>query len=440
MMPPPAAGPDSKSGGDRQAEAEDRRRAAPRAGSEARADAAGAEGASGTRAHADAVIVPDYVEPIDAWRVWLVDYELRLRSVLFDAVWPQEEPLVATCRHRRRSWRPWWREVKVDHGAPADDCGCGIYGADREKATHSYGRLALPGWAVGRVVGRVALWGDVVECERGWRASHAYPSRLCAPVVVPFRRRRREAPPPRRSVGRWSVGGGGGGGRSSHDAVDLEDLGKGAVDVDPVRPRHVAHVLLVRVAAMLLRGVLPQRGDLAVDVALLERDVRLVREVEVVPRDLVAEDRRALEGAQALGGDRLVVLVDVVEGRLEDRVRLPLVPDLDQQLEDLLPVLGEGADVEVVDGETRLGDPELGRRLAHLPGERVRREALGQRAGRDREGDVAHVGAGVSEARHRAAAAELTVVGVRREHEHALPVREHRRSIAARARAFRATL
>ena len=139
------------------------------------------------------MIVPDYVEPIDAWRVWLVDYELRLRSVLFDAVWPQEEPLVATCRHRRRSWRPWWREVKVDHGAPGDDCGCGIYGAEREKATHSYGRLALPGWAVGRVVGRVALWGDVVECERGWRASHAYPSRLCAPVVVPFRRRRREA-------------------------------------------------------------------------------------------------------------------------------------------------------------------------------------------------------------------------------------------------------
>jgi hypothetical protein len=76
---------------------------------------------------------------------------------------------------------------------PGDECGCGIYGADREKATHSYGRLALPGWAVGRVVGRVALWGDVVECERGWRASHAYPSRLFAPVVVPFRRRRREA-------------------------------------------------------------------------------------------------------------------------------------------------------------------------------------------------------------------------------------------------------
>jgi hypothetical protein len=139
------------------------------------------------------VIVPDYVEPIEAWRVWLVDYEFRLRSVLFDAVWPPEEALVATCRHRRRSWRPPWREVKVEHGAPGDDCGCGIYGADREKVTQSYGRLALPSWAIARVVGRVALWGQVVECERGWRASHAYPSRLCAPVLVPFRRRRRGA-------------------------------------------------------------------------------------------------------------------------------------------------------------------------------------------------------------------------------------------------------
>jgi hypothetical protein len=139
------------------------------------------------------VIVPDYIEPIEAWRVWLVDHEFRLRSVLFDAVWRPEEALVATCRHRRRSWRPPWREVTVEHGAPGDDCGCGIYGADREKATQSYGRLALPGWAIGRVVGRVALWGDVVECERGWRASHAYPSRLCAPVLVPFRRRRRGA-------------------------------------------------------------------------------------------------------------------------------------------------------------------------------------------------------------------------------------------------------
>jgi hypothetical protein len=36
--------------------------------------------------------------------------------------------------------------------------------------------------AVGAVIGQVHLWGCVVECEHGWRASHAYPGRLFAPL------------------------------------------------------------------------------------------------------------------------------------------------------------------------------------------------------------------------------------------------------------------
>ena len=51
---------------------------------------------------------------------------------------------------------------------------------------------------------------------------------------------------------------------------------------------------------------------------------------------------------------------------LEHAVGLPVVPDLDQQLEDLLPVVGKRAHVEVVDGEVLGGDADLGRRLAHL--------------------------------------------------------------------------
>jgi hypothetical protein len=34
-----------------------------------------------------------------------------------------------------------------------------------------------------RVIGRVSLWGSVVECEGGWRASHAYPERLWVPAL-----------------------------------------------------------------------------------------------------------------------------------------------------------------------------------------------------------------------------------------------------------------
>jgi hypothetical protein len=30
-------------------------------------------------------------------------------------------------------------------------------------------------------VGRVSLWGVVIECERGWRALYAYPARLYLP-------------------------------------------------------------------------------------------------------------------------------------------------------------------------------------------------------------------------------------------------------------------
>lgn len=32
------------------------------------------------------------------------------------------------------------------------------------------------------VVGCVSLWGDILECERGWRASRAYPERLYVPA------------------------------------------------------------------------------------------------------------------------------------------------------------------------------------------------------------------------------------------------------------------
>jgi hypothetical protein len=131
-----------------------------------------------------------------------------------------------------------------------------------------------------------------------------------------------------------------------------------------------------------------------------------------------------------------VILVDVVVGGLEDGVWSQLLPERHEQLEDVLPPLGEGAHVEVVHRQLRRGDPELGGGLAVLARERVGREALRQRARRDRERDVVDLDPGVDEARHGAAAAELAVVGVRREHEHAPPDVDHAlssRRVAARA-------
>ena len=108
-----------------------------------------------------------------------------------------------------------------------------------------------------------------------------------------------------------------------------------------------------------------------------------------------------------------------------------------KQLEDLLPVIGERADVEVVHGEVPLPvRPDLGRRLLHLARKRVRGEALREPARRDRERDVAHVGAGLDEARHRAAAAELAVVGVRCEHERPFHAVDHSFRAAGLWRAY----
>ena len=93
-------------------------------------------------------------------------------------------------------------------------------------------------------------------------------------------------------------------------------------------------------------------------------------------------------------------------------------------------MVGERAHVEVVDGQVLGRDPDLGGRLPHLLRERVGREALGQRARGDREGDVADVGARLDEARHRASATELAVVGVGSEDERPPDVGDHARASA----------
>jgi hypothetical protein len=123
---------------------------------------------------------PDYIEPLEAWRVWHVvenGGEPALRSVVKPTIWPERVPLVATClrlrllpRFRRRN----------GHDVPGVDCECGIYATTLERLGQ-YASETAPFDVVARIVGRVALWGTVVECERGYRASHAYPLELFVP-------------------------------------------------------------------------------------------------------------------------------------------------------------------------------------------------------------------------------------------------------------------
>jgi hypothetical protein len=104
------------------------------------------------------------------WRAWRVvegEDELRLASVLYEDVWPVDEPLVARCAH--------------GHRAPDFECACGVHAARRRELALPYRIGRDDARTVGRVVGRVALWGDVVEHRDGWRGSHAYPLELWAP-------------------------------------------------------------------------------------------------------------------------------------------------------------------------------------------------------------------------------------------------------------------
>jgi hypothetical protein len=123
---------------------------------------------------------PDYIEPFEAWRVWKVvryDCEYRLCSVVRRTVWPVGQALAAECL-RARGLIARLRRTGAHH-APDVGCECGIYGARLDVAGEY---LAEEPASVACVIGRVALWGTVVECQYGFRASRAYPTRIYLPV------------------------------------------------------------------------------------------------------------------------------------------------------------------------------------------------------------------------------------------------------------------
>lgn len=128
---------------------------------------------------------PDYAEPFVGWRVWSVvetEDALRLRSVVFDAVWPARERLTASCLRRRL--RLPWRRGELAHAAPVEPCSCGIYASTLQRLA-SYLDCEFERRRFDRVLGQVFLWGAVVECQQGWRASLAYPARLYVPTRRP---------------------------------------------------------------------------------------------------------------------------------------------------------------------------------------------------------------------------------------------------------------
>jgi hypothetical protein len=123
---------------------------------------------------------PDYIEPLEAWRAWHVVRRAgspALRSVVKTTAWPPGQPLVAACLRTRMFPR---RRRRPVHASPEPECDCGIYATTLARLGQ-YVNEGLPADVVACVIGRVSLWGTVLECERGYRASYAYPLELYVP-------------------------------------------------------------------------------------------------------------------------------------------------------------------------------------------------------------------------------------------------------------------
>jgi hypothetical protein len=101
------------------------------------------------------------IEPIVAWRTWgLTGHRdgsgLLLRPVAGKSrPWRPMQITEAACKHTRL------------HSSPSLDCTCGLHG--------THGLDLLRRTRCPAVLGRVALWGRVIEHDHGYRAQFAYP-------------------------------------------------------------------------------------------------------------------------------------------------------------------------------------------------------------------------------------------------------------------------
>lgn len=111
---------------------------------------------------------PDVPGVVVGWRTWRIrgPGRARLRSPLqVFTEWPPGEALTARCE-------------LMGHPAPDPDCTCGLYAVQEpaDVGGIGYGGVTL--------LGCVALWGTVVEGERGWRGGIGRPVVLfCGPAL-----------------------------------------------------------------------------------------------------------------------------------------------------------------------------------------------------------------------------------------------------------------
>jgi hypothetical protein len=101
-------------------------------------------------------------EPLVGWRIWRVVGD-TLRAAVWGAEWPAQARFEADCLELR----------PAPHASPDRGCECGVYAFKRREDAELLAREKVDRDVL--ALGRVSLWGRVIETERGFRAERAYP-------------------------------------------------------------------------------------------------------------------------------------------------------------------------------------------------------------------------------------------------------------------------
>jgi hypothetical protein len=110
-------------------------------------------------------------EALLGWRVWRIA-DGRLHAVVWGHEWPVRARFAAQCEDAPSAlWGP--SEPDEAHAAPHWGCECGVYAFKHREAAELLAREKVDGGTL--VLGRVSLWGRVIESELGYRAEFAYP-------------------------------------------------------------------------------------------------------------------------------------------------------------------------------------------------------------------------------------------------------------------------
>jgi hypothetical protein len=110
-------------------------------------------------------------DPVVGWRIWRV-VDGRLHAVVWGTPWEPRARFAARCEDRPS---PFWQpdQRPHEHAAPARECECGVYAFESRGEAERLASEKVDDDVI--ALGRVSLWGRVLEAERGYRGQYAYP-------------------------------------------------------------------------------------------------------------------------------------------------------------------------------------------------------------------------------------------------------------------------